>query len=382
MQQDAVQEQQLVLLDAATGSQLWKQPSSGNITADWVPVPSEEETSSQAAPQFAGKPGLLFVSPDDAMAFYEPVSGQIQKLTPSFSGKDFSVSPDGRTVLFGDQIVSVQSQADGSVAASITAADHPNDFSLLSWSPDGQTYGFVENGILWQADLSGNRTKLGEGSAPPDWSFDGRWMAFCDRQGRLWIAETGKPADWIVQQEECQVRWSPSQSILAYVTFPVHDLMDWASGTAFLYDPLSGSTKEVGQKVSEVDWSSDGKLVSLQRISWMGASNYGFSLSAVNPESGQELLIEEFDAEAVGNHGWIDQTDGYIAGKYRFQADLLNKEQLADILFDATRDGNSLLVGSESDQSVQVGCRDVETNALYPIVDTTLKNRPGIYAKF
>jgi Tol biopolymer transport system component/TolA-binding protein len=382
MPQDSVQKQQLVLLDAEAGSLLWKQSSEGSIAADWAPVPAGKESSRQEPAQLAGHPGLLYVSPDYALAFYEPVSGRVQKLTPSFSGQDFSLSPDGRTILFGNQIVSVQGQADGSISASLTAATPPKDFSTLKWSPDGKDYGYVEDDVIWQADLSGNRWMLTEGDSPPDWSYDGRWMAFCDREGRLWIGETGKPADWIIQQDHCQVSWSPGQSILAYASFPSRDFIDQATGTAFLYDPISGSTNEVAQKVSEVGWSPDGKLVSIKRVTWMGASNYGFSLSAVNPESGQELLIEEFNAEMYGNHGWIRQTDGYLVGKYKFQADLLNKEQLADILFDASPDGNRLLVGSGNEQSLQVICREVETNADHKIAKVTLKDLPGVYASF
>ncbi len=128
MPQDAVQKQQLVLLDAEAGTVLWKQSSDGSISADWAPVPAAPGSSSQTPLPLAGHPGLLYVSPDHALAFYEPVSGQMQKLTPSFLGQDFSLSPDGSTILFGDQIVSVQAQPDGSVTSSITAATHPDGF--------------------------------------------------------------------------------------------------------------------------------------------------------------------------------------------------------------------------------------------------------------
>jgi hypothetical protein len=382
MPQDSVQEQQLVLLDARTGNLLWKQSSSVSISAGWAPLSSDKGVFPQAPAQLAGRSGLLYVSPDYALAFYEPVSGGIQKLTPPFSGKDFSVSPDGRTVLFGDQIVSIQSQADGSITTSITAVTHPIEFSTLNWSPDGRNFGYVDDGVIWQADLSGNSWKQIEGDAPPDWSYDGRWMAFCDQEGHLWIAENGKPGDWIVQQDHCQVSWSPVQSILAYATFPAFDFSDQANGTAFLYDPISGETKEVARQVSNVDWSSDGKLVSIQRTTWLGASNYGFSISAVNPETGQELLVEEFNNKMYGNRGWIEQADGYLVGKYKFQADLLNKEQLAEILFDATHDGTSLLVGKRNEQAMQVGCQDEETNLYYPLAEMPLTNLTGVAARF
>jgi Tol biopolymer transport system component len=382
MPQGSVQQQQLVLLDAETGRLLWKESSSGGIAADWAPFPAADETPQPAIPRLAGHSGLLFVSPDYALAFYEPASGQMQKLTPSFSGTDFSVSPDARTVLFGNQIVSMQGQADGSITASITAATHPIDFPTLNWSPDGNNFGYVDHGVIWQADLSGNSWKQTEGDAPPGWSYDGRWMAFCDREGHLWVAETGKPADWILQQDHCQVSWSPTRSILAYASFPSRDFANQANGTAFLYDPISGETKEVAQNVSSVDWSPDGKLVSIQRVTGTGAGSYSFSISAVNPESGQELLIDEFNAEMYGNHGWIEQSNGYIVGKYKFQADLFNKEQLADILFDASHAGTSLLTGKGNEQSIQVGCQDMETNLYYPLAEMSLQTLPGVSASF
>jgi TolA-binding protein len=275
---DSNQKQQLVLLDSETGSLLWKLSSFGNITADWGPIPAAKETSQSATAPLAGRTGMLFVSPDYALAFYEPVSGQVQKLTPSFSGNAFSVSPDGTTVLFGDQTVSIQSQPNGSVSASIVETSNPDDFLFLNWSPDGQKYGYVEHdGAAWMVDLLGNRQQLFDSDSPPDWSYDGRWMAYCDKEGRLWIAESGKPADWIIPMENCAVNWSPTQSILAYYTYSAigtDSPENFANGTAFLYDPVSGGTKEIAQSMSGVDWSPDGKLLSIGRITSVGASNY------------------------------------------------------------------------------------------------------------
>lgn len=380
--QSSFEKQQLSLVDVETGSILWKIDINGATSADWAPLPAVEPDVQGVSVSMAGKAGLLFVSRDFALAFFEPVSGQAQKLTASFTGQELSISPDGRTVLFGDQIVSIQSQADGTVSASIVESTNPGDFSRLNWSPDSQKYGYADEQNIWMVDLTGNSTQLGEGSSPPGWSYDGGWMAYCDDEGRLWIAQTGKPADWIVQQDHCMISWSPTQTILAYVTFPARDFANQANGTAFLYNPSGGSTKEIARSVSSVNWSTDGKLVGIRRITSTGTAGFGFSLSAVNPETGQELLIEDFSSQTIGNKGWIDQTNGYLAGKYRFQAELLAKEQLADILFDATLGGDRLLVGSGGNPSIQVSCRVAEGSTEYPLVDVTLQERPGVYAQF
>ena len=380
---DPLQKQQLVLLDAGTGSVVWMIESLDAVTADWAPFPTAPVSAAPPSTQMAGKDGLLFVSTDYALSFYEPVSGQVHKLTAPFSGQDMSLSPDGKTVLFGDQIVTVASQADGSISATILESPHPQFFYNINWSADSRKYGFVdEDGGAWMVDLPGSRTQLADGDSPPVWSHDGRWMAYCDREGRLWIAESGKPADWIIQRENCSVQWSPTQSILAYVTYPDPDFENYAQGTAFLFDPISGRTREVAQAVSEVGWSADGKLLSLQRITWMGASSFGYTISVVNPETGLELAIDEFEADMYGNKDWIEQADGYLLGKYHFQADLTTSEQVAELLFDATRDGSLILVGSGGMEGLEVGCIEVAGNAYHPIASLVLHDLPGMGARF
>jgi Tol biopolymer transport system component len=376
MMQDPLSKQQLVLLDVETGQPLWDVDSFGTITADWAPLPSVEKNP--AAVPVAGKDGILFVGSEYALTFYEPVSGQLQKLTAPFSGHDLSVSPDGQTILFGNQILTLTGQTDGTVTALGVESDHPRQFSQLNWSPDSRTYAYVEqDGPAWIVDILGKRTELPGGEMPPEWSFDGRWMAYCDKTGKLWIAEQGKPADWIIQRDRCYVKWSPTQSILAYSTHPPHTFENNTDGTAFLYDPISGRTREVAQNVSGVGWSPDGRLISAQRITWMGASNYMFSISAIDPQTGQELLIEEFNGEGYGNQTWIEQNDGYIVGRHRFQVDLMAAVPLAEILFDATKDGSQLLVASSNQEGMSIGCLETTTNRYHPLMDVVHTDTPS-----
>jgi len=202
----------------------------------------------------AGQSGLLFVSTDEALAFYETSSGQIEKLTEPFTGKEFSVSPDGRTILFGNQIVSLQSQSSGNVSVSVSIAAYPRDQYKLNWSPDGNEFGYVkQDGSTGIEDLPGNLQQLYKSDSPPDWSFDGRWMAYCDRRGRLWIARTGKPADWIARQGSCNVDWSPKKPILAYVMYPAEREENPVDGIAYLYNPITGRTKEIARTVSRLE---------------------------------------------------------------------------------------------------------------------------------
>ena len=373
---DRLQKQQLVLLDVETGQSLWTMSSFDAITADWAPVAEAPAGTEPASPSMAGKAGMLFVSPDYALAFYEPVADQVQKLTAPLSGEEFSVSPDGQTVLFGDQIVSVHSQADGSVSASVVESPLPEQMIDLRWSPDSQKFGFVdEEKIIWMSDLQGEQVKLAEGTFPPEWSYDGQWMAYCDQEGRLWIAREGKPADWIVQQRSCSVPWSPAQALLGYITYPSQDTENFADGTAFLYDPVQGQTKEIARSVSGMDWSSDGKLLSISRITSVGASNIAYTVTVVNPETGAEQPMDEYHGEMYENTTWIEQTDGYLFGRYRFQSDLLAKEPVADHLVDATRDGDKLLVASGSDEALEIACQ--ETSGRIPLLNVSLADTPG-----
>ena len=260
-------------------------------------------------------------------------------------------------------------------------ASNPDDFLFLNWSPDGQKYGYVEHdGAAWMVDLLGNREQLFESDSPPDWSYDGRWMAYCDKEGRLWIAESGKPADWIIQKENCAVNWSPTQSILAYYTYSstgTDSPENYANGTAFLYDPIGGGTKEIAQSMSGVDWSPDGKLLSIGRITSVGASNYSYSITIVNPDTGQELYLDEYNPEMYENRTWIEQKDGYLFGRYRFQADLSAREPLADALIDATRNGDRLLVSSGDYSALEIGCQDMKANTTYPLLSVTQSDTPG-----
>jgi Tol biopolymer transport system component len=300
----------------------------------------------------------------------------VQKLTAPLSGLEFSVSPEGKTILFGDQILTMHSQADGSVSPSIVESSLPERMADLRWSPDGQKFGYVdEENVIWAADLQGDQVKLAEGASPPAWSHDGQWMAYCDQDGRLWIARDGKPADWIVQQGGCSVHWSPVQPLLGYITFPSQDTENFADGTAFLYDPLNGQTKEIARSVSGMDWSPDGKLVSIARITSVGASNYAYTVTVINPETGAEQPMDEYHAEMYENTTWIDQAAGYLFGRYRFRSDLLAKEPVADHLLDATRDGSGLLVAGENGESLEIACQ--EAAARTSLLNVTLADTPG-----
>jgi hypothetical protein len=129
--------------------------------------------------------------------------------------------------------------------------------------------------------------------------------------------------------------------------------------------------------MSGVDWSPDGMLLSIGRITSVGASNYSYSITIVNPDIGQELYLDEYNPEMYENRTWIEQEDGYLFGRYRFQEDLSASEPLADILIDATRNGDRLLVSSGDYSALEIGCQDMNANTTYPLLNVTQSDTPG-----
>lgn len=378
--EDRSQKQQLIIVDVETGNPVWTKTTSYTYSsADWAALPDSTNETQPSSVLLAGHSGILFVTTDYALAFYEPDTQKVEKLTAPFSGETFSASPDGKTILFGNQIISLTSAPDGKITTSMSNTVFSSDHSLVQWSPDSQKYAYEDdNRQVWVGDIRGSRQQLPDGNSLPEWSLDGRWFAYCDASGRLWLADGGSQANVIAQSDYCDVSWSPSQLILVYSLHPQEDEEHFAEGTAYLYDPASAQTRPIAQQMSSVSWSPDGNLVSISRVTAVGASAVGYEISALNPDTGQELAIEEFNSRSDVDGGWLKQKNDYLVGGYRFPADFSSKTKIADIVFDATFDGSQMLLGNYNNNGVDVECRDLTENTTFPLLEIDLADTPGV----
>jgi TolB protein len=100
--------------------------------------------------------------------------------------------------------------------------------SSVSWSPDGQAVVVAMQGSLWRIVLAtGVATELTNGPGydhQPDWSPDGRFIAFAcyrDDAVELWLLEVATGKTWPLTANgavNVEPRWSPDGSRLAFVS--------------------------------------------------------------------------------------------------------------------------------------------------------------------
>jgi len=91
----------------------------------------------------------------------------------------------------------------------------------------------------------------------------------------------------------------------------------------------------------------------------------------VNPETGQEQLLDNYNTAINQTPALTEQEDGYVFGRYHFHTDLLTKEIIADNLIDATQDGGKLLVSTGDDANLDVLCQDKQANRTFPLIHIT-----------
>jgi TolB protein len=144
-------------------------------------------------------------------------------------------SPDGERIAFvaasdeGNDIFSVS--ADGSDVKQLTHSDASD--GLPTWSHDGSLIAFIEGGQVWVMDTDGGEAHAvsdipndGIGGFSPDWSPDGKTIAFEVFDHGSWNIYTVHPDGSGLRPladdpgDEIQPVWSPDGSLIAYMASP------------------------------------------------------------------------------------------------------------------------------------------------------------------
>ena len=123
-----------------------------------------------------GAAGVLAASPAERRNVYivRPDGTHLRRLTSGWTLAP-AWAPDGRRIAWtcGDDVCVMN--ADGRRKRRVTSpGDDP------AWAPDGRRLVFVD-GALYTVRIGGARAKLTAattGDGAPDWSPDGRWIAF------------------------------------------------------------------------------------------------------------------------------------------------------------------------------------------------------------
>lgn len=246
------------------------QPEPAGTSPVDKPTPSATQSSIQAAGN--AQEGLYFLAKDqagkDQIFRFEPGSQNLSQLTHESAGvSDFDVSITGQLAYVTNNQL-VLSKTDGS-ARTVLVAGSPDDgtdkfkytqmIQGLSWSPDGKTLAYGQNGLnLFQIGSSSKTQAL---------------INELDQQGDMEFPKTIYTPD----------RWSPDGSRLLV------NLSFYEGSTQAIYLPgkqnLVKLTRSDGQFASccMTSWAADGSLYSAGFTYGGGGSD----LWRYNPETGQ-----------------------------------------------------------------------------------------------
>ena len=174
--------------------------------------------------------------------------------------EDFELSPKGERALFvarGD-IFTVPIENGPTRNLTRTSGAHDKG---ARWSPDGRRISFIsdldgeEEIYLVNQDGSGEPEQLTHGGTAmryaPEWASDGKWLAFGDKSGKLWVLEIeGRKLKEIADEERGQIRdyvWSPRGGHLAFSMSDhsgYRSLYIWSAGDGELHRVTDGTFNE------------------------------------------------------------------------------------------------------------------------------------------
>ena len=211
---------------------------------------------------------------------------------------DLSWSPDGQTFAYVDSA--------GGEMTQLTTDPTPD--WTPRWSPDGTEIAFHAyrsgNREIWVMPSNGGParqlTTHPMADTAPSWSSDGREIAFTSSRGGdrdLWIVDAGGGEPRLLADGGAYAEWSPDGSSIVFA----RNLELWQM-------PASGGQEE---RISAgpglvPQWSPDGKL-----LYYLGSLEHSGRLWALSPSDGQEVVIADLRGRR-GSMKWLSTDGAYL----------------------------------------------------------------------
>jgi Tol biopolymer transport system component len=246
------------------------------------PRPASPVDLSAFKPKFEFRGRILFQSDlSGNNEVYLLTRDGLRNLTNDPSSDEFPKwSPDGKRIAFssnrsGRFQIYVMNE-DGTDVVPVTRVE--NDAIELAWFPDGKKIAFTEqiprtfgrSYVMRSVDLASGTTekllpKFEDSNALPEFSPNGRWLAFTGKRFAGWDAfvadlATGESRPLTEGGAACRPHFSPNGTKLAYVSASAD-----GKGDIWLMNPDGSGKERLTERPETWDyfpgWSPDGKYI-------------------------------------------------------------------------------------------------------------------------
>ncbi len=368
-----------------TSSTSFQVASSIRGLADWSNIPAAEKPSTGVGSaqlegfQAQGNP-LVYLASNYQIILFDPASGDHVELSPPLSAVEYWPSPSGTHLVYGNQLVNLIFETGGKLSVKQTQLPGLPSGEQIAWSPDESRLAYQDSdGRVWMANASGKSVEIPGASSLPAWSFDQRYLSYCSGGDRLWVVGGGISLREIASPVDCQVHWSGSLPLLAYMVKGSSSKSD----QVFVYDAERGISDALMQGVEIVGWSPDGQLLALrQRVPGSGKQ---YTYAVIDPRSGKTMEVGRIDLSEPGMPGWGMTDKDYILGPYQFSKKLNSSEKIAETLFDVGGGGKILLAGQGNNGLMDVICQDTANGGSSTLLSANLsgvptREKPGMWS--
>jgi WD40 repeat protein len=350
------------------------------------PVPTPKPASDLSSARFEEEAELLiYLSTNRALNLYLPTKQETYPLTaPEPEGTSYSISPSGHQLVYNKHLLSFSLGQPGQ----LIVKDTPLTSSAVqaSWPQDESRLAYIDaNAQVWLVDTAGNNTQLDGAATLPAWSSDGSWLAYCNAASALFAAKPPAAPNLVQENASCAenqgfisqrpYQWSILRQVLAFTTADPEPLDDKEGHQVFIFDPLSAEKKPLGSGFVE-SWSKDGKWLSIQSLSALGASSFSYTTRLTDGVN-QSYELGERNIRSPGLSTWGRSLDLLVNGNKIIPATPGQPPfAFSDIIFDLSQNGQHILGGDYSDSSLQVFCKTGDNKR--PMLTVNLAEIPGV----
>lgn len=345
----------------------------------------------------------VYLTHDNVLTLHDHATGVTQNLSPDKPVASFSLSPAGRQLLYAttsgeSYLLTFKLDSDNALTYDTVPTERPVNpqTDTLLWSPNGshvlvkQTEEAIPYFVLFP---DGDTYALFDADSVQHvigWSYDDQWLAYCLDNQKLFVWEVTHLPREIADNATCGApdggggsQWSPTSLQLAFTTgnSPI-DGPPQDERQLHLYDVDNGQ-KQMVSSGGVGAWSPDGAYLSVYNVNSVGATGHAFAdVSLTNLDGSRVVELGEHDvSRGLSSLIWRNMPTGHLFGPYLVDMERQTAVFLADVLFDATEDGQTQLLGLSGGNGILTfACQQPLSPHPEPLMDIDFSSMEGVSA--